>query len=138
MSFTRLRYHVVTATRGRLPLITLELEGGIYSAFKRRALDTGIRIIALGGIEDHVHLLLACPPKLPLSQVVGVLKSGAAWAANHHPNAKNHFAWQRGYAAFTVNAWDYARVAHYVLNQKYHHHSNTQISLLEPELRTQQ
>jgi putative transposase len=78
------------------------------------------RILAhsIGGAADHIHLLIQLPRALPLAKAVLTINSNSSrWA--HIQNHK--FAWQEGYAAFSVSASQIPSVLRYIQNQPAHH-----------------
>jgi len=77
-----------------------------------------IRMLAIGGVADHMHLLIALPPKMNLSKVVCDLKANSSkWM-----NEKGvRFAWQEGYGAFSVSLSRIVDVQRYIRNQAEHH-----------------
>jgi REP element-mobilizing transposase RayT len=79
-------------------------------------------VLANGGIEDHVHLLIQLPPVLSLAKAVSLLKSNSSsWMSEHGMS----FAWQEGYGAFSVSASNMATVKRYIANQEKHHRRRT-------------
>jgi len=77
-----------------------------------------IRMLAIGGVADHMHLLIALPPKMNLSKVVCDLKANSSkWM-----NEKGvRFAWQEGYGAFSVSPSRIVDGQRYIRNQAEHH-----------------
>lgn len=78
----------------------------------------------IGGVSDHVHLLLSLKPTQMISKVMQeVKKSSSKWVHDelHIPG----FAWQDGYAAFTVSVSVMPKVLAYVQNQEEHHRTRT-------------
>ena len=74
--------------------------------------------LAVGGTEDHVHLLFHLPPKLALAKAVLLLKSNASkWISEQ----RREFAWQEGYGAFSVSSSNLDSVIRYIQNQEPHH-----------------
>lgn len=73
-------------------------------------------------MEDHIHLLIQIPPTVSLSKAINTLKSNSSrWA-----NEQGHkFAWQEGYAAFSVSASSIPTVLRYIQNQASHHEKMT-------------
>lgn len=130
MTYWHLVYHIVWTTKLRAPLIQPEWEGRLYGVMRRQADKLGGVIHVVGGIEDHVHLLLSSPPKHSLATVVGQLKGSSAHFVNHELCPPYHFKWQRGYAALSVNPYIEARLRAYILNQRRHHQAGT----LQPRL----
>jgi putative transposase len=77
-----------------------------------------ILVHALGGTEDHIHLLIQVPPSLPVAKAILTIKSNSSrWA-----NQEGHrFAWQQGYGAFSVSSSNVPAVVQYIRNQQAHH-----------------
>jgi len=77
-----------------------------------------IRMLAIGGVADHMHLLIALPPKMNLSKVVCDLKANSSkWM-----NEKGvRFAWQEGYGAVSVSPSRIVDGQRYIRNQAEHH-----------------
>lgn len=77
-----------------------------------------IYVHAVGGMEDHIHLLMQIPPALTLSKAVGTIKANSSrWASGEG----HKFARQQGYGAFSVNASVIPDVIRYIRNQEEHH-----------------
>lgn len=77
-----------------------------------------IYVHAVGGMEGHVHLLIRIPPALTLSKAVASIKANSStWAGEEG----HKFAWQQGYAAFSVSASVIPVVIRYIRNQVEHH-----------------
>ena len=79
-------------------------------------------IVALGGTEDHLHILFHLPPKLALAKAVLLLKSNSSKWMNE---AGTDFAWQEGYGAFSVSTSNLDSVVRYIRNQEKHHRKLT-------------
>ena len=77
-----------------------------------------IMAIAVGGTEDHVHLLFHLPPKLALAKAVLLLKSNSSkWIGEQG----REFSWQEGYGAFSVSSSNLDAVIRYIQRQEEHH-----------------
>jgi REP element-mobilizing transposase RayT len=75
-------------------------------------------LLAAGGTTNHIHLLLAVPPVLPLAKAVQELKGNSSrWLHEHG----HQFAWQEGYGAFSVSQSQRQTVIDYIGNQAEHH-----------------
>ena len=79
-------------------------------------------MIANGGMDDHVHLLLQIPPALALAKAVALLKANSSKWMNEH---RRRFSWQEGYGAFSVSASNLDAVVRYIENQEKHHRKMT-------------
>jgi REP element-mobilizing transposase RayT len=79
------------------------------------------KLLAAGGIEDHIHIFASLPATLPLAQAAGAMKANSSrWIHENIPDARG-FDWQAGYGAFSVSKSGEARVKSYVNNQEEHH-----------------
>jgi hypothetical protein len=59
-----------------------------------------MKALAVGGMPDHLHLLLSLPPNVPVSTAVQLVKAGSSkWM---HEQQGTRFEWQVGYGAFTI------------------------------------
>jgi len=117
-TYTQNVVHVVFSTKDRQKAIDSEFRHKLcaYIAGICKKLDVEVR--ALGGVEDHIHLLLQIPPILTLAKVVGTIKANSSrWASEQG----HKFAWQQGYGAFSVSASLLPKVVRYIRNQEEHH-----------------
>ena len=106
MSYTRLRYHIITSTKNRSPVITEEVEAIIYPALHLKAEDCGGKLLQVGGVADHVHVVTALPPTITLADFVREIKTRGSRAVTKAGVLKGPFRWQRGYSAFTLTPLD--------------------------------
>ncbi len=64
-TFTYLTTHVIFSRKDRMPFITAELKPRLYAYMSGIICDSDGRIIAIGGVADHIHLLISLPPQQP-------------------------------------------------------------------------
>jgi putative transposase len=124
MPYWRLFYHVVWATKHRLSLIEPAWEAEMYGYIRGKAIALGCIPHAIGGMPDHIHVVISIPPKLPVATLIGQLKG----ASSHHVNEKyanGAFAWQTEYGVFSFSEKSLSKIVEYVNNQKKHHAENT-------------
>ena len=120
-SYTNLLYHIVFSTRESRPLIAAERRPRLYEYIGGTIRDLGGISLAIGGIEDHLHLLAKLRPDKALSRVLNELKSNSSgWMHDVFPDARD-FYWQNGYGAFTVSTSQVTAVSRYIANQERHH-----------------
>ena len=125
----RLYVHLVWATWGRLPLITPEIRQRLYGVIQHHASKLRCEVIAIGGIEDHVHVLLRFAPTVVIADLVGRMKGASSYLAQQ---VLGHtFKWQGSYGAYSVSRFGLDRVRAYILNQEAHHRDGTTIPDLE-------
>jgi putative transposase len=130
MSYTCLLTHIVFSTKERNPFLadkeardaTHAYIGGIVRNLKGRA-------YTIGGVADHVHMLISTPPALAIADAVRTLKTNSSkWL---HEEMRG-FAWQEKYSAFSVSQSDIDAVVKYIEGQEEHHRRKTfQEELLE-------
>ena len=124
-TFTSLHFHVIFSTKNREPWIRPDIESRVWSYLGGIARENDMKAILIGGIENHVHLLLGLPPTVAVSKAVQVIKGGSsAWLKDTFPWARE-FGWQDGYGAFTVSKSLVPEVEDYILNQREHHRMKT-------------
>jgi putative transposase len=104
----------------------------LYAYLAHKAGETGVFLHALGGAEDHMHIVPAIPPKHSVAWVVKILKDASAHFVNTELRPEGlYFAWQRGYGSLTVGEKQRAAAIDYVLRQKEHHQQQTTNAWLE-------
>ena len=124
-TFTKLLYHVVFATKWRSPLITGELQPRLYDYLGGIIRSKNGHLVEIGGVADHIHLLVHLSPRFAVSDVIRDIKgSSSAWV-NAEKLVEQHFEWQKGYGAFTVSYSGSDAVQNYIRNQEEHHRQRT-------------
>ena len=131
MSFWQLYYHIVTATIDRLPLLTADIEPIIYRLLREKAYNLGGTVYAIGGVEDHVHLVVSIPPRISVASFIGQVKGYASAQFNRFYTTDFLFQWQSEYGVFSFDKKRLPDVTGYVARQKDHHQQSTLIALLE-------
>lgn len=110
--------HIVFSTKDRRPLLNESIRLKVWAYLAGIAKNIGANFIEIGGTADHVHLLLSLPSDLSISKAVNLLKSNSSKWLNQNGN---RFAWQQGYAAFSVSASNRKAVIQYIRDQEKHH-----------------
>lgn len=111
-------YHVVFSTKQRMQLIPRPSQSRLWNYLAGITRNHAIQPIAIGGTENHVHMLLRLPPELPICDAVRTLKANSSRLMRE---SSQFFAWQDGYGAFTVSPSQVRRVKQYIANQAQHH-----------------
>ncbi len=117
-AYARNYVHVIFATRERHRKLLAPIQPNLFAYIQGIARNYGIQVLAIGGTEDHVHLVMVLPPKLSLAHAIAAVKANSSkWM-----NESGHlFAWQEGYGAFSVSASNLGAVIKYVEHQAAHH-----------------
>lgn len=131
MTFWRLYYHLVWATKQREHFIRPELEERLYTYIVRKAAALDVCVYAINGWYDHIHLVVAIPPKHAVAYVVKCLKGASAHYLNQQNIVQFTFGWQRGYGALSVGERQRPIAERYVVRQKEHHRQQTTLAWLE-------
>ena len=130
MPYWQLYYHLVWSTKNRDPLLTPRVERVIYGFLQAKAIGLEATVFALGGTEDHVHLVASIPPKIAVARFVGQVKAVASTRYNKaHPDAP--FFWQSEYGAFSFDPKRLPNYVDYVRGQKAHHAQGPVYAVLE-------
>jgi putative transposase len=120
-SLVKVLVHVVFSTRKRTPFIDAALQADLYPYLAAILRERGATLIALGGMPDHVHILLRLKADQKLADIVRAIKAISSKWIHERPESIPDFAWQEGYAAFSVSVSQEAVVKSYILNQEAHH-----------------
>ncbi len=117
--------HYIFSTKDRFPFIDQELESRLWPYMGGIARENGMKAIAIGGMNDHVHTLLSLPTTLSVAKAIQLIKGGSSkWIHDQLPQYRK-FAWQEGYGAFSVSASQTKNVISYIDSQKEHHRKKT-------------
>jgi len=85
------------------------------------ARDNKIKPVSLGGMMDHAHMLISISPVMPVAKAVQLIKAGSSKWLHENFSALRNFAWQEGYAAFTIGAPQVDELSKYIACQEEHH-----------------
>ena len=111
--------HCVFSTKERRNLIAPDKQTQLWSYLGGIARKNGFKAVAIGGTENHIHILLSMPATMPLAKAVQLLKGGSSKWMND--TGAGRFAWQEGYGAFTVGISQQAHTIGYINSQAEHH-----------------
>jgi len=131
MSFWRLFYHLVWATKNRERLIQPVVEQRLYAYLVRKAGELDVFVYAINGWYDHVHLIVSIPPTLAVADVVIQLKDASSHEMSLPTSLDYPFAWQRGYGVLSLGERQRPDAEAYVRDQKRHHEQQTTNAWLE-------
>ena len=120
-SYTCLRYHLIWSTKHREPLIVDEFRDRLFEYIGGILRGHGGKLLAAGGMPDHVHLLADVSKQQAIADAVRDIKANSSgWIHETFPQHRA-FAWQTGYGAFTVSYSNVETVKRYIANQAEHH-----------------
>jgi REP element-mobilizing transposase RayT len=120
-SFIRIPLHLIWSTKEREPGITAEIGPRLHAYLGGIARERACVPLAIGGVADHVHLLVLLAATISPADLVRDLKSNSSrWVHETFPGA-GAFAWQRVYGAFGVSESNVDAVIAYIERQAEHH-----------------
>jgi REP-associated tyrosine transposase len=120
-SYSKIFIHYVFSTKNREKIITDKLQERLWSYMGGIARENNMNALAIGGVEDHVHLLVSLPATLSIAKAIQLIKGGSSkWVHDTFPNY-NNFKWQKGYGAFSVSSFKRKGLIDYINSQKNHH-----------------
>jgi putative transposase len=120
-TFSNLLLHVVFSTKHRLPIITPQLRPRLYKFMGGIVRDQQGVMMEIGGVEDHVHLLVRWRPDESIAYLLRNVKARSSKWVNENRLIPTRFAWQEGYSVFSVSQSQKGKVAAYIGRQEEHH-----------------
>ena len=102
-SYISIFIHYIFSTKNREKIITADLENRLWQYMTGIARENNIKMLAIGGVENHIHLLASLPSTLSIAKAIKFIKGGSSkWIHDTFPEYSN-FKWQEGYGAFSVS-----------------------------------
>jgi putative transposase len=112
--------HCVFSTKERRNLIPADLQPQLWAYIGGIARQHGMKALAVGGTENHAHMLLSLPATIPIAKAVQEVKAcSSKWLRETHD--QRAFAWQAGYGAFSIGASQIEAATAYICRQPEHH-----------------
>ncbi len=122
MSYTRLLYHIVFRPKDSVPAIAVEHEECLYRYVWGFVKSKGCVLYRIGGMPDHIHMLVQMPPSLAVADFMRDLKtSSSIFMRDEHDKFPLFCGWGKSYCALTCSASAKDRVVEYIKGQKEHH-----------------
>jgi len=120
-TFTNLLTHVIFSTKDRAPYLEPDVKNRLFAYMGGIVRELDARALLINGPADHVHILASLPAKLAPAELIGKVKANSSgWIHKEFPR-RRAFAWQVGYAAFSVSHSQRQTVLDYIANQEEHH-----------------
>lgn len=120
-TYTQLDIHVVFAVKYRAALIDPSWEATLFKYITGIVQGKGQKMLAIGGMPDHIHFLVGMEPDCCISDLVREVKKASTEFVNENAFAPSKFQWQGGFGAFSCSKSHRDRVIPYILNQREHH-----------------
>jgi putative transposase len=123
--------HVIWSVGRGEALLSKPVRKVLFAHMQKDGGEKGLKIVAIGGVEDHIHCLLRIMPAQNLLQVVKSIKTGSAYWLNENKLLSDAFEWEEGYSAYSVSPSGVKQVTDYIGKQEDYHQSKTLANELE-------
>jgi REP element-mobilizing transposase RayT len=121
MSYVSSYHHCVFGTKERRPLITPGLQERLWPYLGGIAREHKMTALEIGGVADHVHMLLSLPSSMAIAKGLQLIKGGSSkWVHDTFPEQRL-FGWQVKYGSFSVSVSQLDKLMEYIRNQAEHH-----------------
>lgn len=117
--------HIVFSTKGRVPNLAEPFRSRSQAYIATVLQDMGCRGIAIGGVEDHVHVLCLLTKSHSSTAVLQKVKQESSKVIKTFDPRLSDFHWQSGYGMFGVSPRDFPMIREYVSRQEEHHKRET-------------
>jgi len=124
-SYNKIWIHAIWSTKNRSPLIHPTVEIKIHQFITEQLREQGCPVRIINGMPDHIHCLFLLSPQKSIMEVIKQIKGSSSHFINKNNLISEKFAWQTGYASYSVSESAVDNVYHYIKNQKQHHGKKT-------------
>ncbi|GBC61962.1 transposase [Desulfonema ishimotonii] len=120
-SLSNILLHIVFSTKDRTGFILPEIETELYPYVATICKSFECPALAVGGTENHIHVLCRLSRTITVSKLVEKIKTGSSKWIKNKGSRYHSFSWQRGYGAFSIGVSNLDALKQYIANQKEHH-----------------
>ncbi len=120
-TYSQIYLQVVFAVKGRKNLIQSEWKDELYKYICGVVNGKKEKVYAIGGVSDHIHILISIKPNILLSDLVRDIKCNSSKWINERQYVIGKFQWQEGFGAFSYTHWHLDTIINYINNQEEHH-----------------
>ena len=124
-TYSQIHIQAVFAVHGRHSLIHSDWKDELFKYISGIFRNQEQKLLAIGGVEDHVHLLFGVRPNIAISDLLRDMKANSSAFINEKNFVRGKFSWQEGFGAFSYSKSQIDTVVKYVLNQEKHHARRT-------------
>lgn len=113
--------HICFSTKNRVDALQGEFRAQAFQFLGGSVKSQGCILLIVGGMGDHVHLLVRKKSTLPTPDLVKEIKRTSSTWLSDKGVPEGRFHWQIGYGAFSISYWDVEKIRKYIDNQEQHH-----------------
>jgi len=124
-TYTQIHIHAVFAVQNRLSLIQNQWQDELYQYITGIITNNNHKLLQIGGMPDHVHVLFGMIPTQSVSDLLQDIKGSSSLWINKKQLVRGKFSWQEGYGAFSYGKSQINDVVQYIKNQEAHHKKRT-------------
>ena len=124
-SLSKVMVHIVFSTKEREPWLDEDVRSRMHGYLATICRDLGGEFVHVGGVADHIHIVMTLPRTLSQAQLIEhIKKTSSKWVKTLDIRYRT-FSWQRGYGTFSVSPSQFETVVQYVDSQPEHHRTRT-------------
>ena len=120
-TYSQIYIQIVFAVKGRQSLIKFSWEEELYKYITGIVQNKKQKMLAINGMQDHIHILIGMKPSCNLSDLIREIKKATNGFINEKKFCQYKFEWQEGFGAFSYSHSALNNVIEYIVNQKEHH-----------------
>ena len=124
-SFNSCLVHCVWSTKNHAPVLMSSLRERLWPYLGGIARENGMKALAVGGVIDHVHILISLRATLSVARAIQLLKGNSSKWIHEAFSNRALFGWQEGYGAFSIGVSGVEATKRYIRNQAEHHRKRT-------------
>jgi putative transposase len=124
-TFTQIYLHIVFSVKGRQSLIQKDWKEELLKYICGIVNGNEQKVYAIGGVADHIHILISIKPNIAISDLVRNIKANSSKWINEKGFVKGKFQWQEGFGGFSYAQSQLDAVIAYINSQEQHHQKKT-------------
>ena len=124
-TYTSTNIHYIFGTKNCAKIIVKGIQSRLWAYIGGVARNNNMKAIQVGGITDHVHIILSIPPTITVAKAIQLIKGNTSKWINDERIIRGRFSWQQGYGAFSVSYSQLHNVIRYIQNKAIHHRKFT-------------
>jgi len=124
-TYSKLYAQIIFTVKGRSNFIQNEWKTELYKYVAGIVNGKSQKLYSIGGMPDHIHLLIGYSPSISVSDLIRDIKSNSSAFINRKMFIDKKFRWQSGFGAFSYGKSQISDVIRYIENQQEHHKHRT-------------